>query len=126
MCLIVNKFQGVRVLKSPKVVYKVISLGNCSEIRGFHYVPNNLYRLCGTLKIEYNVHHKKIVNKGFHAFTTFSAAQASVIHYGRHGDAKVVAFTIPAGANVVYGMWDNIVSDRIVSGDLTKIKIQPM
>jgi hypothetical protein len=96
-------------------VFKVLDSGDKSLWRGFQYAHNETY---GPVKLGVTPCRdtETLVHEGFHAYLTLDRAcrelrLCSTDHYG----AKVVAFTIPAGARYILGDDDDIVCDTIVS-----------
>ena len=95
-------------------VFKVLDSGDKSLWRGFQYVHNETY---GPVRLGvYSKDIETLVYEGFHAYLTFDRAcrELQLCSPDHHG-AKLVAFTIPAGARYILGDDGDIVCDTIVS-----------
>ena len=122
MCLFTKNNANVAYLTPTTiVVYKTISKNNKSQHKGFEYKANTLYdigepltfkRISGS--INYNYCHT--VNVGFHAYVNFKIAKKYVPNY-----YKIVEFIIPIGSEIAWGLNDDIVSNKIIAGDLEDI-----
>lgn len=112
MCLHPKTDESIHVTDHDIVVYKILRLDNSSMFQNFQYEPNRLYH-GPALSYFLPFVDAPFIEKGFHAYVDELAAERNCVPY-----SKVVTFTIPKGATVCYGWFDEIVSDTIISGSL--------
>ena len=110
---------GPHVADKAMTVWKVIKFTNLSMWQSFVYEPNHRYETVELTVINKSNYVRSaylIINEGYHAFTNLRAAHDEIVTFG--SGYKVVKFTIPKGATYFIGDDDDIVSNRIISGDL--------
>lgn len=113
MCLITTQKEPL-IAEKDILVWKLINKNNVSLHQRFFYSPNKLFPKVG-LNIFSSCVHKRIF-RGYHAFRSRDAARIDRSY--QCGDLKVVKFYIPKGAKYYIGDDNDIVADRIRSGDL--------
>lgn len=146
MCLVLGKLRNLipRLVKEDMTVYKVMEISDYSYLnkvrslyRLFEYEAGKEYRsiMYPTIRDlgDYCTEFKLVVERGFHSFPTLEEAQrrlASIrrdckyfTHPLRHlgtQHIQIVKCTIPKGAWIVSGFWNNaprspnFVSSRII------------
>ena len=106
MCLHIKS--GPHVADKDMTVWKVITGNNLSQWFDFKYSPNRKYK---TVKLDVLTYDGGRIEEGYHAYR-FKLDKVV------DGLYKAVEFTIPKGATYYLGTGGDIVSNRIVSGDL--------
>lgn len=104
------------------IVYKVIEKNNASHHKGFLYQHNTRYELgkpliFKRLTFSQNFNYCHTVDVGFHAYINFKTAKK----YAKNYSSKIVKFIIPTGSEIALGLNDDIVSNKIIAGDLEDI-----
>ena len=122
MCLRVSHIffpRKARTLWFPKTVYKWLRRSNTAPFTGFQY---NAGESLSTGWIKAELSYALVINRGFHAFRLKRAA----MRYFMPNDSrnfKLVKMVIPSGAKYYKGYGGEIVSDRILTGNLEEVKL---
>lgn len=125
MCLVIdppkNNYSTLPVIAKEDIhVYKIIDNDDISLHHDFEYDPNTKYELGNVLFIK-RYDKLNTIQEGFHSFATPQECFNCLRGRYSNSDCKAVKFIIPAGAKLYYGINDDIVSNQIVSGDLTEV-----
>lgn len=118
MCLYLESRKQSAIIATEEFkVYKVLQKDNRSEFQNYLYEPNQLSHRVN-LVISNNMFDGPHIRKGYHSYVSFKVAYTFCPK-----DHKIVEFTIPKGAKYYLGNYEDIVSNRIMSGDLKGISL---
>lgn len=119
MCLYVTHRQKNEwTAKKDIPVWKLLLKdGRQSIFRSFLYKPNTAVHIEKMGRTEYENGTRFAINEGFHAYRSMRSAMQG----GVESDV-IVKMTIPAGARYYIGMYDEIVSDTLVTGDMIPLR----
>ena len=125
MCLYVRPRQKNEwTAKKDIHVWKLLLQdGRRSIFKRFLYKPNTTVHIKKMgRQIAINDNNRITINEGFHAYASLTAARDSAVEDGVLSSDVVVKMTIPAGAKYYIGMYGEIVSDTLVTGDMIPVK----
>lgn len=116
MCLYVQRQQkGEWTAKKDIPVWKVLLTNHHSVFRGFIYKPNTTVHIEKMSQSDLGG-SGLMISEGFHAYRSTRSAVGNMLT----GDI-IVKMTIPIGAKYYIGMYGEIVSDTLVTGDMIPI-----
>lgn len=123
MCLYIDrdihggKRPRAKIAKQDIPVYKVIGEDDKSLYQKFKYTRRKTYELEKSLRVE-PFCDDYVIEEGFHAYVIAAIKKSVIISR----PSKIVRFTIPKGAKYFIGYGEEIVSDKIRSGELRPLK----
>lgn len=131
MCLTFDADSRVAI-DWPKVadkdieVWKVLGNNDYSPFLFYQYKPGQFFNIDSKLKYNitntYGFFSKFAVNHGFHAFMNYEKAKEELHKFfSLTLSFKVVKMVIPKGSEYILGNNNEIVANKIYSGDLVKI-----
>lgn len=126
MCLVINPnkhnlldnndFPVAFIAEKDIIVWKILTNDNISIFEDYQYGPNKSYPEVAFGK-DNNLDY--LIHAGYHAYVSRqyarNAKNSDMIFYS---NCKVVKFIIPKGAYYYIGWDDDIVANKIISGDL--------